>query len=116
MSEFSNILTARIKLVRLAGTSTTPLGQQINSETVVYASLPVRFEAIKGGIRMMAAGQQKVAQYKFFADYDKDVRENDLFYAVSGIQGMTRGQVSFVDTIVDFDGTSHHLEAECIPL
>lgn len=112
MSEFSDILTGRIRLTRLAGTSISPLGQQINTETEVYASMPVRFEAIKGGIRMMAAGQQKIAQYKFFADYDRDVRENDVFYSVSGIQGMTHGQVSFVDTIVDFAGASHHLECE----
>jgi hypothetical protein len=116
MSEFSDILTGRIRLTRLAGTSISALGQPINTETEVYASLPVRFEAIKGGIRMMAAGQQKVAEYKFFADYDRDIRENDLFYALSGISGLTQGQVTFVDQVCDLAGATHHLECEVLDL
>jgi len=87
-------------------------GQPMNQEKEIYASLPVKFFPLSGRIRMMAPGQEKVAQYKFMAELDKDIQENDLIYALSGIAGLTRGQVSFVETFIDFDGITHHLEAE----
>lgn len=114
MSELSDILTARVHIRRLAASSTTVLGQKILAESTIYTNLPVRFYAIAGKIRMMAQGQQKVAQYKIMADWDKDIRENDLMYAVSGVSGLTLGRVSFVETLFDFDGITHHVEAEII--
>ncbi len=87
-------------------------GQPIIQEKSIYDSLPVYFYAISGKIRMQASGQQKVAKYKFMADYDKDVKEKDLIYPISGAAGLTLGQISFVETIFDFDGITHHLEAE----
>lgn len=92
------------------------IGQPINQEVEVYSSLKVRFYPIDGKIRMMAMGQEKIAKYKFMCESDKVVKENDLIYALSGIQGLTRGQVSFVEQILDFAGLTHHLENEVIPL
>lgn len=112
MSELTDILTGRVKLTRMAGISITDLGQTILQESTVYASLPVRFYAISGKVRMLAAGRQKVAQYKFMAGPDKDVQENDIMYALSGVAGITMGRVSFVETLMDFAGASHHIEAE----
>ncbi len=112
MSEFTDILMSRVDIKRLNKISTSLLGQPVNQETTIYSSLPVRFEAIKGSIRMMAAGQQKVAQYKIYAEAGKDIRENDFVYAISGIAGLTRARVSFVDQMFDFDGITHHLECE----
>lgn len=89
-------------------------GQPVNQEGEVYSSLPVRFYAISGKIRMMNPGQEKVAQYKIMCDQDKDIRENDMIYALSGISGLTMGQVSFVEPFYDFDGITHHFEAEII--
>jgi len=43
---------------------------------------------------------------------DKDVRENDIIYAVSGIMGLTIGIVSFVSGIFDFNGITHHIHCE----
>lgn len=94
----------------------TPTGQPINQEVVRHTSLPVRFYPMSGKIRMVAAGQKNVATYKFMAAPDKVIEANDLVYAVSGIPGITMGQVSFVEEIVDFDGATHHMEAEVVPL
>jgi hypothetical protein len=49
-------------------------------------------------------------------DIDKDVRENDMIYAVSGIAGLTRGQISFVEPLYEFDGVTHHQECEIVNL
>lgn len=91
-------------------------GQPVNQEKEIYDSLAVRFFAISGRIRMQASGQEKIAKYKFMAAPDKVIQENDLIYAIAGIQGMTRGQVNFVEQIMDFDGATHHVEAEVMPL
>lgn|GEM_PF-6654950 len=94
----------------------SPAGQPVNQEYDVYASMAVRFYAISGKIRMMNPGQSKIAQYKIMCDYDKDIKENDTIYAISGIAGLTRGQISFVEPLYDFAGVTHHFEAEIVNL
>lgn len=93
----------------------TKMGQPINQEKDVYSSLPVRFYPMAGKIRMLAVGQEKIAKYKFMADYDKDIKENDIIYGLSQVAGLTRGMISFVEHIFDLDGITHHIEAEVIP-
>ena len=87
-------------------------GQQNNRETTVYSSLPVRFYAQDGRIRMQKSGQEKIAKYKIMTREDRDLREKDILIAVSGITGLTRGTLSFVHKIVDFSGNGHHVQAE----
>ena len=87
-------------------------GQQNNQERTIYSDLPVRFYAQDGRIRMQKAGQEKVAQYKIMAREDRDLQENDILIAVSGIVGLTRGTLSFVQRVVDFSGNGHHVQAE----
>lgn len=94
----------------------TRTGQPVIQEAAVHNSLPVRFYPLSGRIRMLAAGQTNVAKYKFMADPDKVIKNNDFMYAISGIPGITHGQVSFVEEVMDFDGLTHHVEAEVIPL
>ena len=98
----------------------TKTGQPINREYEVYASIPVRFYPMKAGtrmqVKMLPAGQQGAGEYKFMAEPNRDIRENDVVYAVSGIPGMTRGQVVFVNTLFDFEGVTHHIEAEVLKL
>lgn len=94
----------------------TRTGQPINQETTVYSNMAVRFYAISGKIRMIAAGQEKAAKYKFMAAPDKVIKENDIFYAVSGVQGLTMGRVDFVEEVIDLDGVTHHIEAEVLGL
>jgi hypothetical protein len=92
------------------------LGNPVNQEIAVHSALPVRFYALDGKIRMIAAGQVDTAKYKIMIAPDKLVEQNDLMYAISGIQGLTRGQIDFVTEIIDMDGTTHHLEADIIGL
>ncbi len=83
-----------------------------NQEITVFSDLPVRFYAQDGRIRMRKAGQEKIAKYKIMTREDRDIRENDILIAVSGITGLTRGIISFVHKIVDFSGSGHHVQAE----
>jgi len=91
-------------------------GQFINQEITVENNMPVRFYAQSGRIRMMRQGQEKIAEYKIMARWDKDLQENDLVYPVSGIYGLTLGQISFVRKIFDFSGVTVHIEGEIIKL
>lgn len=114
-SSISGITIAGISNGFITVRAVSKMGQPVNQEREVEASLPVRFYAINGKIRMIAAGQEKVAKYKFMCDYNKDVQENDIIYGISQVAGLTRGMVSFVENIFDLDGVTHHIEAEVIP-
>ncbi len=92
------------------------MGQPINSEIVVETNMPVKFYTQDGRIRMMKQGSEQIADYKMIAAPDKDVRDNDLIYAVSGVVGLTFGKIMFVEKIFDFAGATHHLEAEIMDL
>jgi len=92
------------------------LGNPVNQEAAVYSALPVRFYALNGKIRMQAAGQVNTAKYKMMIAPDKLVEPSDLVYAVSGVQGLTRGRIDFVTEIAALDGATHHIEAEIIGL
>lgn len=92
------------------------MGQPINQLVNVGTDVPVRFYAQSGRIRMMKQGQDKIAKYKIMAEPDADIEDNDMIYAVSGIFGLTYGKVEFAERIYDFDGLTHHLEAEIMDL
>ena len=87
-------------------------GQNINREVSVYDDLSVRFYMKDGKTLMMTQGQERVAKYKLMFQEDKDIRENDLVYSISGMAGLTRGEISFVRTIYNFDGLVEHIEAD----
>lgn len=109
---FTDILTGRIKLVRQSSNSVDELGQPIHTETTVYASLPIRFYAKSGKIVMKPGGQERVARYMIMTAPGMDIRENDFMYALSGVTGLTIGVLEFVRQIYDFNGLSHHMEAD----
>ena len=92
----------------------TKTGQPINQEKTRHSNLPVRFYAMGKDkrIEMRRAGQTKIAEYKMIVAPDKTLAENDLVYAISGVVGLTRGQIGFVEEIVDFAGSTHHIECE----
>jgi len=92
------------------------LGQPINKEIVAESNMPIRWYTQNGHIRMMDQGQEKIAQYKMMAGPLKDVQENDIVYALSGVFGLTIGEVSFSEKIYDFAGLTHHTEAEVMEL
>ena len=92
------------------------LGNPVNQEISIHSALPVRFYALSGKIRMMAAGQTDTAKYKMMVAPDKLIEPNDLMYAVSSIQGLTRGQIEFVTEIADLAGATHHIECDIFGL
>lgn len=96
-------------------------GQPVNQEVNVHTNIPARFFPMKSGarrqVKMMPAGQQKMGQYILMVEPSRDIQENDVMYAISGIPGrLTRGQVMFVEHVLDFDGITHHLECEIAPI
>lgn len=112
---------AQITAVGIAGGSISirsinNMGQPINQYRTVGTNVPVRFYSQSGRIRMMKQGQDKIAKYKIMAEPDVDIEDNDIIYAVSGIFGLTYGSVEFAERIYDFDGLTHHLEAEIMDL
>lgn len=92
------------------------MGQPINQQVLVAQNLPVRFYAQSGRIRMLKQGQDKIAKYKIMTEPDTDIRDNDLVYTLSGCFGLTYGQINFVEKFYDFDGITHHTEAEIVDL
>lgn len=114
-TSISTITVAGISNGFITVRAVSKMGQPVNQEKDIYASLPVRFYPMAGKIRMLAVGQEKAAKYKFMCDYDKDIQENDIFYGLSQVAGLTRGMITFVENIFDLDGVTHHIEAEVIP-
>ena len=100
--------------IEVKGVSKT--GYPIDQEMTIHSNLPVRFYAQDGRIRMMKQGEEKIAKYTVMVAPDKIILGNDILYAVSGIDAMTRGQISFVEQIMDFEGLTQHTECELIPL
>jgi len=100
-------------LIKISTVNT--LGEPMMQERLIESNLPVRFYPInssKLGMMRVKAGDERIAQYSMMVAPDKDVRENDIIYAVSGIMGLTIGIVSFVSGIFDFNGITHHIHCE----
>lgn len=90
----------------------TRIGHPVNQEVARHSYVSCRFYPVSGRIRMSAPGQQKIAKYKMMVAPDKNLSETDTVYPISGFAGLTMGIISFVEPIIDFDGTTHHVEAE----
>jgi len=115
-SNISSITVAGISDGTIEIKAVTKTGQPINQEKVIHTNLPVYFFAVSGRVKMVPAGKEKVIKYKFITLPYKKVEENDIFYAVAGIRGMTCGRIDFVDEIIDLAGVTHHIEADVVPL
>lgn len=92
------------------------IGQPINQMYNVADNMPVRFYAQSGRIRMLKQGQDKIAKYKIMTEPNADIQDKDMIYTVSGCFGLTYGQIDFVEAFYDFDGITHHIEAEIVDL
>jgi len=118
-TSLSGITVAGISNGFIEVRAATKTGQAINQEKTIYSNMPVRFYPVKMSnvVKMMAAGQQDIARHKFMAGPNyPDIQVNDFVYALSGVAGLTRGCVSFVEGCLDFDGATHHYEAEVIKI
>jgi hypothetical protein len=97
------------------------MGQPVNQDYTIESNVPARFYEIGGRLAvrknvMKQTGQEKLVRYKLMAEPDLDLCQNDLIFAVSGVFGITLGQVDFVHKIYDFDGVTHHTEAELVDI
>lgn len=111
-TSISTITVAGISNGFITVRAVSKMGQPVNQEKTIDYDLPVRFFAKSGKIRMLAVGQEnKISRYSFMVSPDADIQENDILYAVSQVQ-LDKSQVNFVETIYDFDGITHHIEAD----
>lgn len=92
------------------------MGQPINQEILIEENMRIRFFAEKGHIRRMKVGQENISKYRLIAEPTADIQDNDFIYAVSGVFGLTLGEITFSEKIYDFDGVAHHIEAEIMDL
>jgi len=92
------------------------MGQPLNQEILISENMNIRFFAENGRIRTLKQGQEDVSNYRLIAEPDADVQDNDLIFAVSGIFGLTLGQIKFSEKLYDFSGTAHHVEAEIMKI
>lgn len=92
------------------------IGQPINQEILVEENANVRFYENKGRIVMKLAGQEKIANWKMIGEPDLNILENDLVYIESAMVGITLGKIQYAKRLYDFDGITHHVEAEIIDL
>lgn len=92
------------------------MGQPINREIVATSNLSCRFFQQNGKIRIKKEGEQEISQIGMMFEPDADIKIDDLVYVLSGMKGITFGQLTFVQGLYDFDGATHHLEADVMQL
>lgn len=86
-------------------------GAPVLQEKMLYDGVNARVEAQSGQVRMNPQGRQILGEYiGLIGGTYVDVLENDFVYITSGCQGLTLGQITFVDLIRDFNAGIHHIE------
>ena len=120
-NEFTLITSDGITMSGISGgtvaiRSVNSMGQPINQEKTVQNFMKVRFFAEDGRVRALKSGDDKIANHRIMAEPDADITEMDLVYGLTHIFGLTLGQVVFAEKILDFDGVTHHTEAEVMQL
>lgn len=86
------------------------MGQPINQEYLVSSNTSVRFFQQNGRIKVQKSGEQQVSSIMMMAEPDADIKNLDNMYVISGIKGITMGQLDFAEAIFDFAGLTHHIE------
>lgn len=105
------ILNHVVRVGRRSGYTETAMGnRRPTGETTVSAGMSVFIQQWSGRKVETAAGDFKRADYWMLGRYVDDVQEGDLIYPVSGVTGLTMGQVVYVEPIMDLDGQTHHTE------
>lgn len=93
------------------------MGQQINQQKAIKESMHVRFflkpsKAGMFGVQMQKTGEEDIADYWMMAEPDADIELNDLVFVESGLAGLTKGKIEFIEKLYDFDGITLHTEAK----
>ena len=112
-AEFALILNQKVKLTRRSGYSTTDMGQRrASGETIVVAEMPVFFYMNVGRYSRQLPGDVAIGDYTMMVMPDQDIQVGDLVYPVSGVAGLTLGQVLNVMAYPDFAGLTHHVDVQ----
>lgn len=90
----------------------TPSGQDLVQKTQVYASVPCRLFTAKGRNITVAPGQVQQNRQKLMFAPTTVIKDNDEVYPVSKLPGFDMAKITFVDTLYDFDGATHHIECD----
>lgn len=61
---------------------------------------------------MAQPGNMQIGDYTMMALPTLDVQTGDLIEAVAGVDGLTLGEVVNVIAYRDFDGLTHHVDAQ----
>lgn len=112
-AEFALILNQKVKITRRSGFTVTDMGQRRSSgETTIEAQLPVYFYMNNGRYNRNLPGDMALGDYTMMAMPDKDIQVGDLVYPVTGVAGLTIGQVLNVMAYPDFAGMTHHVDVQ----
>lgn len=112
-AEFALILNQRVKLTRRSGYTTTDMGQRrATGETTIVEELPVYFFMNAGRSSRQLPGDVQTGDYTMMAMPDEDIQVGDLVYPVTGVAGLTLGQVMNVMAYPDFQGLTHHVDVQ----
>jgi hypothetical protein len=113
-STISGITISGIDSGEISIKAISKFGQPITQLITVQSNVPVRFYSQTGRVSTRPQGQEQVGQYRLMVEPDVDIQTEDLVYPISGVSGISIGIVNFSEKIFDFDGLTHHTEADLI--
>lgn len=91
------------------------MGQPINQLVLIGQNVPSRFYQNSGYMKGFEAGQQVSGSIRkmmgLMLEPNANIENNDYVYGDYGIVGITVMQVNFWEAFWDFDGLTHHIEA-----
>lgn len=90
----------------------TPTGQSLVQKTQVYGSIPCRLFTAKGRNITVSPGQTQQNRQKLMFAPTTVIKDNDEIYPVLNLPGFDMAKITFVDTLYDFAGATHHIECD----
>ena len=87
-------------------------GQPVNQDLVISASMRCRFFYHEGKLKVQPAGQMESGKIMLLMEPNADVVSGDIITSLYGLEQVTVGRAIHIDPIFDFDGLTHHVEAE----
>lgn len=111
-ADLGKILKHSVKVTRKSEGAVDDLGHPAITYTTVFAALSCYFWSQQGTQRRHPVGEEKLGDFILMTHGTVDLTSLDRVEALSGIVGLTLGEVVWAKGIMDLDGLTHHLEAE----
>ena len=109
---FSDILRHSVRVYRRSEGSVDEFGHPAITYSQVGGDTACYLYAMEGAKKRREQGEETLGGFVLMAHATQDLRPGDVVQPVSGVSGLTRGEITWVDGIQGFDGATHHLEAE----